>query len=137
MVNKLIIMHSMNIIFHYITLSSFFACNLFPPVQNQQNLWYLHQLSKLYLFWKGRKYTFQKKFFTLYQLIIFHGKINKHLYLLKLWNHSDWKIKFCTVVFGLRKKLKNRRSSLMSEQNNPLMCYNFFCDTIRLCKLVK
>lgn len=106
MVNKLIIMHSMNIIFHYITLSSFFACNLFPPVQNQQNLWYLHQLSKLYLFWKGRKYTFQKKYFILQQLIIFHGKISKHLYLLKLWNHFDWKSTFCTVIFGLRKKLK-------------------------------
>ena len=141
--DKMMVNNNTNInnIFHYIIYfiilcyCQFLPTTHFPLVQNQQSLWcsnkkylsrYLHQLRMLYLFWKGRKYTFPKNFFTLYQLIIFHGKINKHLYLLKLWNHSDWKIKFCIVVFGLRKKLKNRRSSLMSEQNNLLMCYNFF-----------
>ena len=65
----------------------------FALVQNSKNIpcsskqsylsSYLQQHGKLYVFWKGRKNTFQKKkYFTLWQPIISHEKINKHLYLL-------------------------------------------------------
>ena len=57
-------------------------------------------------FEKAENTLFKTKYFTLLQPIIFHEKRSKHLYLIKLCNHFDWKSNFCKEMFGLRKKVK-------------------------------